>query len=526
MLNGTPRTVVGVMPSTFPTPRWKADLWVPTPITRDPRFGRGRSLSVVARLKPGVTLAQANEDLHAVAAQYGRERPAMNEGWSAQAFPMLEDAVQGVRLPLLVLLAAVGLVLLIACANVANLMLMRGASRLREISVRAALGAGKGRLLQQLLFESLALAAVACAAGLVAGYFGLKALLAALPEGQLPRHRDRDPNGRHGRAVRHRSHRADRGDRRDRALFPGLPGRSSPGLATRNRPNHVAERRASRPGRGGGRDVSRAAGRRGIDAAELSSPDLGRPRIPDCPPADNGHGRLADQVSRARSKDGLLLPAVCRDSRRSRAYRRSGRRTSCLSRSEFRARASTALESRRRTSGRPAPAISTSAPDIFRRWACLSSRAGTSTPATASARRARSSSTRSSCGSTLRGATRSGRNCSSAGVSRIRWRSWAWSATRARPSFRPRRNRSSSSTTSRRLSALPTSWSARQPIPCRWPAPSKPPSTASMPSRPFRTCSPWMWCCPIPLRSRASRSVCSRCLPRSLPPSRWSACMA
>ncbi len=186
-VNGGASRIVGVLPSTFRLPKQKADLFVPLALSRDPRFGGGRSLTAIARLKPGVSLPQAVEDLHAVAAQYARERPSYNQGWSAEAYPMLDDAVEGVRLALLVLLAAVGLVLLIACANVANLLLMRGAGRLREISVRAALGAGKGRLLQQLLFESLALAGVACAVGIAAGYFGVKALVAATPRQQLPR---------------------------------------------------------------------------------------------------------------------------------------------------------------------------------------------------------------------------------------------------------------------------------------------------------------------------------------------------
>jgi predicted permease len=186
-INGGPSTIVGVMPPSFRLPKQRPDLLVPLTISRDSRFGRGRSLSAIGRLKPGVSLQQAADDLHAVAAQYGRERPAFNEGWSAEAYLMLDDAVQGIRVALLVLLAAVGLVLLIACANVANLLLMRGAGRLREISVRAALGAGKGRLLQQLLFESLALAVVACAVGVAAGHLGVKALVATVPRAQLPR---------------------------------------------------------------------------------------------------------------------------------------------------------------------------------------------------------------------------------------------------------------------------------------------------------------------------------------------------
>jgi predicted permease len=186
-INGRPSTIVGVMPATFRLLKRNVDLFVPLTLSRDPQYGRGRSLTAIARLKHGVSLEQAVDDLHRVAAQYARERPAFNEGWSAEAFPMLDDAVEGVRLALLVLLGAVGLVLLIACANVANLLLMRGAGRSREISVRAALGAGRGRLMQQLLLESLALAGVACAAGVAAGHFGVKALVSATPRQQLPR---------------------------------------------------------------------------------------------------------------------------------------------------------------------------------------------------------------------------------------------------------------------------------------------------------------------------------------------------
>jgi putative ABC transport system permease protein len=188
VVNRTPSVVVGVMPREFTFLGAKAELWTPLPIARTKFWQGGRFLTVVARLKRGVTIAKAQEDMTGISRQLEQERPFTNKNWTAEIFPLAEDSTERVRLPLLVLLAAVGFVLLIACANVANLLLMRSTGRLHEIGVRFALGAGRGRILQQLLSENLLLSLAGWAAGLAIGYWGLKGLLVLLPASiPLPR---------------------------------------------------------------------------------------------------------------------------------------------------------------------------------------------------------------------------------------------------------------------------------------------------------------------------------------------------
>ncbi len=187
ILDDEPYTVVGVMPAGFRFPDDAAvALW--TPLVHYPFETRSRAqrmFSGLARLAPGATLTEARAELATVSARLAAEFPATNRGWIATATPAGELSTERAREPLLVLLGAVGCVLLIACANVGNLFLVRGVERQRELAVRAALGAGRGRLVRQLLTEVVVVATAGAALGLLLAWWGLDALLALNP-GHLP----------------------------------------------------------------------------------------------------------------------------------------------------------------------------------------------------------------------------------------------------------------------------------------------------------------------------------------------------
>src|SRR5262249_39646216 len=155
-----------------------------------------RELMAFARLKPGVTVERARNDLVTVAAQLAAEHLEDKE-WTAGLHTMREDMVPpDVRLIVFTMMAAVTFVLLIACGNVANLLLARATARQREIAVRAALGAGRTRIIRQLLTESVILALASTPAGIAIAYAGLRWLSASIPPAQIPYYINWDMNGR------------------------------------------------------------------------------------------------------------------------------------------------------------------------------------------------------------------------------------------------------------------------------------------------------------------------------------------
>jgi putative ABC transport system permease protein len=185
LLNNESRLVIGVMPAGFNFPIIpNVDVWRPIQPALSPRCQRGCiTVRVMARLKPEVTEAQARAELNAIASRVEQQFPDTNLKVGANLVPLHEFLVGAVKTPMLVLLAAVGFVLLIACANVANLLLARSAGRVTEIAIRASLGAGRRRIARQLLSESLLLSAIGGVAGLLLSYWLIDLLINFSPQG-------------------------------------------------------------------------------------------------------------------------------------------------------------------------------------------------------------------------------------------------------------------------------------------------------------------------------------------------------
>jgi predicted permease len=196
VMNGVPYTVVGVAPTRLDYPT-DVDLWIPLR-TDTTRARRAEFLSVVGRLRPGVTVERARDALATVGRRLQEQYPETNSPrLSIDLVPMRDEIVGGARASLLVFMGAVGLVLLVACANLANLLLVRATTREREVAIRSALGADRGRVFRQMLAESLALAALGGALGVTLAFAAVRALRASGLEA-LPR---LDEVGLDGRAL-------------------------------------------------------------------------------------------------------------------------------------------------------------------------------------------------------------------------------------------------------------------------------------------------------------------------------------
>jgi putative ABC transport system permease protein len=187
-LNGAPATVIGVMPPDVPMLMKNnslvgkpIDLWATWVLPANARDARGRYMSVLARLKPGVTLQQAQTEMDAIAAALTAELPTIDTGWTVRVLSIRDELAGNLRPALLMLTGAVAFVLLIACANVANLLLARGAARQKEIAIRGALGAARSRVLRQLLTEAVLLAVVGGAVGILVAQWTLAGMLALSP---------------------------------------------------------------------------------------------------------------------------------------------------------------------------------------------------------------------------------------------------------------------------------------------------------------------------------------------------------
>lgn len=192
-LSSEPYEVIGVLPDLDNVIAPEVDVWQPLILNAVPNRG-AHFLDAFARLRPGVTLLQARAAMDVIASQLERQYPNENTGHGVNIFPLEEELTGKVRPALLILLGAVGLVLLVACANVANLFIVRVAQRQRELSIRTALGAGAGQLVRQLLTESILLSLLGGAAGIILAVFGVKALVAANPA-DLPRLHNVDVDG-------------------------------------------------------------------------------------------------------------------------------------------------------------------------------------------------------------------------------------------------------------------------------------------------------------------------------------------